>query len=86
MNTFKGLIIILSLFTASLVSAAPININTASAEEIAKALYGVGPNKAQAIVAYREKYGLFQSVQAVKRVRGMGQGIIDGNRGDIRIE
>ena len=86
MNRFKGLIFTLSLFTASLVAAAPVNINTASAEEIAQALYGVGPHKAQAIVDYREKYGLFKSVQAVKKVRGMGQGIIDGNRGDIRIE
>ncbi len=86
MNRFKGLIIICSLFTASLVAAAPVNINTATAEDIAKALYGVGPHKAQAIVNYREKHGLFNSVQAVKKVRGMGQGIIDGNRGDIRIE
>jgi competence protein ComEA len=86
MNRFKGLVIILSLFTTSLVAAAPVNINTANAEDIAKALYGVGPHKAQAIVAYREKYGLFESVQAVKKVKGMGQGIIDGNRGDIRIE
>ncbi|MEE8364962.1 MAG: helix-hairpin-helix domain-containing protein [Gammaproteobacteria bacterium] len=86
MNRLKGLLIILLLFTTSLVAAAPININTANAEEIAKALYGVGPHKAQAIVAYREKHGLFKSVQAVKKVKGMGQGIIDGNKGDIRIE
>ena len=86
MNRFKGLLIILSLFTAPLVTATPVNINTANAEEIAKALYGVGPHKAQAIVDYREKHGLFLSVQAVKKVRGMGQGIIDGNKGDIRIE
>ncbi|MFV2032927.1 MAG: ComEA family DNA-binding protein [Gammaproteobacteria bacterium] len=86
MNRFKGLIVILSLFMASLVAAAPVNINTASADDIAKALYGVGPHKAQAIVDYREKYGLFESVQAVKKVKGMGQGIIDGNKGDIRIK
>ena len=86
MNSLKGLILVLLLFAASLVAAAPVNINTASAEDIAKALYGVGPHKAQAIVSYREMYGLFKSVQAVKKVRGIGQGIIDGNKGDIRIE
>lgn len=86
MNSLKGLIIILLLFTASFVAATPVNINTASADDIAKALYGVGPHKAQAIVDYREMHGLFKSVQAVKRVRGIGQGIIDGNKGDIRIE
>ena len=86
MNSFKGLAIALSLMAVSLVNATPVNINTASATEIAKALYGVGPHKAQAIVSYRETHGFFKSVQAVKKVRGMGQGIIDGNNGDIRIE
>ena len=86
MNSFKGLIIVLSLLTASIVGATPININTANAVEIAKVLYGVGPHKAHAIVDYRKKHGLFKSVQAVKKVRGIGQGIIDGNHGDIRIE
>ncbi len=86
MNSFKGLIIVLSLLIAPLAVAVPVNVNTASADEIAKALYGVGPNKAQAIVDYRELHGLFKSVQAVKKVRGIGQGIIDGNYGDIRIE
>ena len=86
MNSFKGLVIALSLLGASFVNATPVNINTASATEIAKALYGVGPHKAQAIVIYRETHGVFKSVQAVKKVKGMGQGIIDGNNGDIRIE
>jgi len=86
MNSIKGLIIVLSLLAASVVAATPININTANAADIAKALYGVGPHKAQAIVNYREKYGLFKSLQALKKVRGIGQGIIDGNHGDIRIE
>jgi competence protein ComEA len=68
------------------VGAAPVNVNTANAEEIATALYGIGPYKAEAIVRYRQEHGKFKSLQALKRVRGIGQGILDGNLDDIKIE
>jgi competence protein ComEA len=68
------------------VAAAPVNVNTASAEEIAIALYGVGKYKAQAIVQYRQEHGHFKSVKGLKKVRGIGQGILDGNLDDIQIE
>ena len=35
-----------------------LNINTASASEIQKALIGIGAKKAEAIVQYREKHGI----------------------------
>ena len=43
------------------VTAAPVDINSASAEEIAASLTGVGPQKAAAIVAYRDTHGPFAS-------------------------
>ncbi len=78
--------ILLIWFMVGSVVAAPVNVNTANAEEIAKALYGVGPYKAEAIVRYRQQHGKFKSVQALKKVRGIGQGILDGNNDDIKIE
>ncbi len=36
-----------------------VSINNASAEELARAMNGVGLKKAQAIVSYREEYGPF---------------------------
>ncbi len=45
------------LLLSSLVFADPVNINTASAEELAENLKGVGPKKALAIIEYRETNG-----------------------------
>ena len=66
--------------------ATPVNINTASAEEIARALYGVGQNKARAIVDYRQQHGDFKTVNELAKVKGIGKGIIAGNQGDIIID
>lgn len=85
MNQVKSIAVLLWLVMTP-VAAAPVNVNTASADEIAIALYGVGKYKAQAIVDYRQKHGNFRSVQALKKVRGIGQGILDGNLDDIKIE
>ena len=40
-----------------------VSINNASAEELARAMNGVGLKKAQAIVSYREEYGPFKTVE-----------------------
>lgn len=50
---------------------APVNINTASAEEFAT-IKGIGPKKAQAIVDYREQNGPFKSVDDLSKVKGLG--------------
>jgi competence protein ComEA len=81
----QGLIAICILIVST-VHAAPININTASVEEIAEALYGVGPNKARAIVDYRDQKGRFKSVEELARIKGIGKVIIAGNQGDIIID
>ena len=49
----------------------PININTASAQEL-EALPGIGPTKAAAIVAYRKDHGKFNNVSEVQNVSGIG--------------
>lgn len=61
----------------------PININTATASELAEVLTGIGLNKAQNIVTYREKYGPFISIEQLKEVTGIGQSVLDKNRGKI---
>ena len=48
-----------------------VNLNTASSD-LLETLPGIGPVRAQAIVDDREQNGLFQSVEEVKRVRGIG--------------
>jgi competence protein ComEA len=47
-------------------------INTASAEEIAQALPGIGTIKAQAIIALREQLGRFTNIDQLLEVKGIG--------------
>ncbi len=77
-------ILIASLFFASgWASAAPVNVNTADAQTLAKNINGVGPKKAQAIVAYRKSNGSFKSAKDLVKVKGIGQKTIDRNKGGL---
>jgi DNA topoisomerase-1 len=51
-----------------------LNINTASAQEIAANLSGIGPVLAERIVEYRNKNGSFKSIDEIKKVNGIGEG------------
>jgi competence protein ComEA len=64
----------------------PVNVNTASAEEIAESLKGIGLSKAQKIIEYREANGAFGHVDELVNVKGIGVRTVDQNRGMILIE
>jgi competence protein ComEA len=49
----------------------PVNLNTASAEEL-DTLPGVGPATSAAIIAHRQEHGPFTSVDQLLDVRGIG--------------
>jgi competence protein ComEA len=66
-----------------MVFAAPVNVNTASADEIAAALNGIGEKKAQKIVEFRTKNGDFKSLNELLYVKGIGPKIVKKNRDDI---
>ena len=66
--------------------AAPVNINQASASEIASSLSGIGNSKAQAIVEYRKKHGKFKKAGDIVQVQGIGKSTWEKNKADIRIE
>ena len=85
--SLKNLIPMLTatLLLTQLAQAEPVNINTADANALAKALNGIGPTKAKAIVTYREKNGPFKSVDQLAMVDGITQKVIDKNRADIRL-
>lgn len=53
-----------------------VNLNTATEDEL-ELLPGIGPQKASAIVTYRESYGNFQTISDLLYVPGIGQSIID---------
>ena len=65
-----------SYVSSELSTQAIININEASWEELAL-LPGIGNKRAEDIVAYRELYGPFQSVEDILKVSGIGTSIFE---------
>tara|TARA_Y100000766_G_C18499080_1_gene408610 strand:+ start:272 stop:565 length:294 start_codon:yes stop_codon:yes gene_type:complete len=63
-----------------------VNINTASAAELAEVLQGVGEAKAEAIVAYRDEHGAFGSVESLAAVKGIGASTLSNNAERIVLE
>jgi competence protein ComEA len=74
------------LSVAAAAWAGPVDINTADANTLAKELNGVGPARAQAIVAYRNEHGPFKSVDDLALVKNMPRKVIESNRELLRIE
>lgn len=70
--------------TAPAVTESLININTATAEEL-ETLKGIGPAKAEAIVAYREQNGPFSSVDDLVNVTGIGEKTLANIRDKITV-
>ena len=62
------------------VSAHAINPNTASVDELADELIGVGPKLALKIVEFREQNGEFQDTEDLMQVNGIGSTVIDKNK------
>lgn len=62
---------IVSMPATSGESSGKVNINSAD-EAALTTLPGIGPSKAQAIIAYREDTGAFKSIEDLKNVSGIG--------------
>ena len=86
MKTFTTIAALAALSISSAAMAAPVNINTATASEIAEALNGIGLNKARAIVEYRDAYGEFSHADEIVFVRGIGAATYEKNKEDILVK
>jgi competence protein ComEA len=62
-----------------------VDINKADAETLALALEGIGLSKAREIVAHRERFGEFKTIDDLEQVRGIGPATIARNRDKILI-
>lgn len=62
----------------------PININTATADELTM-VKGIGDTKAKNIVAYREEHGPFNSVEELKEVDGIGDTLYEQIAGSFTV-
>ncbi|MDX1569822.1 MAG: ComEA family DNA-binding protein [Xanthomonadales bacterium] len=86
MQFFKTLFLSLALLAGAAFAGEPVNVNTASAQEMADALTGIGMTKAEAIIDYREANGPFQHVDELVNVKGIGLKTVDRNRDFILLD
>jgi competence protein ComEA len=63
----------------------PVYVNHASAEELRR-LPGVGPKRAEAIIALRQRMGRFQRVEDLLRVKGVGRTTLRKWRPLVRLD
>ncbi len=85
MKLLHTLVLTTILLFSSAAFAGKININNASAEQIASAMTGIGENKAKAIVDYRSSHGKFKSVQDLENVDGIGSKTVEKNKAKISL-
>lgn len=62
-----------------------VNINTADAQTLASMLRGIGPSKAEAIIAYRNEHGPFRSVDELINVKGIGEKMLEQLRPQVSL-
>jgi competence protein ComEA len=86
MEITKTLIALVVIFFSTITFASSVNINVASANEIAAALNGVGSAKAQAIIEYRTANGNFTDASQIVDVSGIGPATYEKNKADILVE
>ena len=82
---YRLLVVSLFMVSAAVISDPLVNINTADSETLVEDLVGIGPQKALAIVRYRQQHGPFKQVDDLALVNGIGARTIDQNRSRITV-
>ncbi len=73
-------LLLASALVGSLHAAETIDINSATASELATAIHGVGQKKAEAIIAYRDAHGPFATIDDLVAVSGISINLVEKNR------
>lgn len=70
---------------ATKVEEEKVSLNNATAEELSKALTGVGLKKGQTIVEYRTEMGPFTRVDQLQEVPGIGPSLFQRNQSRLKL-
>lgn len=70
---------------ATTASTEKININTADVKALTS-LSGVNRSLAEKIVKYRDEHGAFKKPEDLRRVEGVGNGLLEKNRERISVK
>lgn len=83
----KKMVKVLLMVVAGLMALpafAALNINTATQSEL-EAVKGLGPTKAQSIIAYRDANGNFKSLDDLDKVKGFGKASIEKLKSELTV-
>lgn len=72
------------LFLLARFASAAVDLNLASQAEI-ESLPGIGPQKAEAVMAYRRQHGPFRRVEDLQKVPGIGPKTVQRLRGELQV-
>ncbi|TAN47756.1 MAG: competence protein ComE [Methylococcaceae bacterium] len=82
----RGLVVLFLALLPLWAWAEPLDINTATADQLAAAMVGVGKAKAETIVKDRDAHGPFKSVEDMERVQGIGKATISKNKDKLMVK
>ncbi len=86
MKIIKPFVFAVLLSISNLLLAGQVNINTADVETLSSELSGIGQNKAEAIIAYREQHGPYVQIEDLAKVKGIGASTVEKNRSILTTE
>lgn len=82
---YSGVVCAEEMQAAEVGASGLININKASAEDLAT-LKGIGPSLAEDIIAYRAENGPFAATEDIQRVQGIGEKKYEAIKNFITVE
>jgi len=62
-----------------------VNVNQADAAKL-QTINGIGPAKAEAIIAYREEHGEFQQIEDLRNISGFGEKTIERLKNQLTVK
>ncbi len=80
----KFLLSLFVLLAFSGIAYAAVDLNTASKTQL-ESVKGIGPSKADAIIAYRKQNGPFKKVDDLKAIKGFGDKSVDKIRSEVSV-